>query len=122
MRISTKFGGMMLVIILLTGFLMFFTLTSINEIDITTEHRKGTRLDCNCVIPSKRRIQITVAYDISANRGEPVTTMLEMAAMYYESAKDRIELLRIGTDEEVINTISKNWTDHNIGRGMAKHI
>lgn len=41
MRISTKFGGMMLVIILLTGFLMFFTLTSINEIkNITTEHQE----------------------------------------------------------------------------------
>ena len=42
MKISTKFGGMMLVIVLLTGFLMFFTITSINSIkDITMEHQNS---------------------------------------------------------------------------------
>jgi len=125
MRISTKFGGMMLVIILLTGFLMFFTLTSINEIkNITTEHQeRNTPLMVTALSFQKDVIQIQQwLTDISATRGEPgYDDGFEMAAMYYESAKDRIELLKeLGANEEFINTISKELDGYyNIGREMA---
>ena len=69
MRISTKFGGMMLVIILLTGFLMFFTLTSINEIkNITTEHQeRNTPLMVTALSFKRRDSDSTVAYGYLGN-------------------------------------------------------
>src|SRR5690606_16135321 len=92
--------------------------------NITTEHQeRNTPLMVTALSFQKDVIQIQQwLTDISATRGEPgYDDGFEMAAMYYESAKDRIELLKeLGTDEEFINTISKELDGYyNIGREMA---
>ena len=111
MKISTKFGGMMLVIVLLTGFLMFFTITSINSIkDITMEHQNSnTPLMITALSFQKDVIQIQQwLTDVSATRGMPgFDDGFEIAADYYESAKGRIEDMRgLGVEAELLDILS----------------
>lgn len=112
MKISTKFGGMMLGIILLTGFLMLFTLNSINDInDITIEHQsKNSPLMITSLSLQKDIIQIQQwLTDISATRAKSgFDDGFDIAADYYKSAKDKIEVLRgLGVETEFLDSISK---------------
>ena len=101
----------MLVIVLLTGFLMFFTITSINSIkDITMEHQNSnTPLMITALSFQKDVIQIQQwLTDVSATRGMPgFDDGFEIAADYYESAKGRIEDMRgLGVEAELLDILS----------------
>ena len=125
MKISTKFGGMMLVIVLLTVFLMLFTVNSLNNIDeITSEHQnRNTPLMITSLSLQKDIIQIQQwLTDISATRGRPgFDDGFDMASDYYISAKDKIILLKeLGVETELVDTISNDLDEfYQTGLEMA---
>jgi methyl-accepting chemotaxis protein len=113
MKISTKFGGIMLSIVLLTGFLMIFTINSLSSISgIISEHRdRNTPLMITSLSLQKDIIQIQQwLTDISATRGMPgFDDGFDMASDYYNSAKDKIKVLReLGVETELADTISND--------------
>ncbi|KJS82948.1 MAG: chemotaxis protein [Peptococcaceae bacterium BICA1-8] len=125
MKISTKFGGMMLGIILMTGLIMFFTLTAINNIiAITSEQQnKNTPLMMTSMSLQKDIIQIQQwLTDISATRAKPgFDDGFDEAANYYEIAKNNIEILnKLGIEAEIIDSFSKSLDEfYQMGKDMA---
>lgn len=116
---------MILGIIISTVLLMFFTLSSLNNISDQTKEQqsKNTPLMTNSLSLQKDVIQIQQwLTDISATRAKPgFDDGFDEAKKYYESAKDRINNLReLGIDVETINTISENLDEYyEIGTDMA---
>lgn len=125
MRISTKVGIMMLGIILFNGLLMVFTILSLNNIsDQTNKHQnKNTPSMITSLSLQKDIIQIQQwLTDVSATRGEHgLDDGFDKAEEYYESAKDKIEVLRgLGIERRTMDSISENLNEYyKIGIDMA---
>lgn len=125
MKISTKFGTIMLGIILTTVLLMFVTISSLNNLrKITSEHQnKNNPMMITSLGLQKDVIQIQQwLTDISATRAKPgYDDGFNEAENYYKSAKDKIEILKnLGIDSNIIETISKNLDEYyKLGIEMA---
>jgi len=125
MKISTKIGMMIWGIALGVGVLMFFIISSLNNIsDSTKEHQNNnTPLMINSLSLQKDVIQIQQwLTDISATRAKSgFDDGFDEAKKYYESAKNRINIIsELGIDPEMINRISERLDEYyNIGVEMA---
>ncbi|WP_346888019.1 methyl-accepting chemotaxis protein [Clostridium sp. UBA1056] len=113
MKISTKLSAMILLIILSTGMLMFFTLSSLNNIFAKAdEHQtKNTPLMITTLSLQKDIVQIQQwLTDISATRAKPgFDDGFDEAAKFYESAKNNInKLKKLGGDGQTLSSISQN--------------
>lgn len=113
MKISTKLGAMILLIILNTGILMFFTLSSLNNISAKVdEHQtENTPLMITTLSLQKDIVQIQQwLTDISATRGKSgLDDGFDEAAKFYESAKNNINRLEeLGGDGQTLSSISQN--------------
>lgn len=125
MKISTKLGAMILLIIINTGILMFFTLSSLNDISAKVdEHQtKNTPLMITTLSLQKDIVQIQQwLTDISATRAKPgFDDGFDEAAKFYESAKNNINKLEeLGGDGQTLSSISQNLDDYyKMGIDMA---
>lgn len=125
MKISTKIGMMIWRIALGVVVLMFFIISSLNNIsDSTKEHQNNnTPLMINSLSLQKDVIQIQQwLTDISATRAKSgFDDGFDEAKKYYESAKNRINIIsELGIDPEMINRISERLDEYyNIGVEMA---
>ncbi|HAR86051.1 MAG TPA: methyl-accepting chemotaxis protein, partial [Clostridium sp.] len=125
MKISTKLGAMILLIILNTGILMFFTLSSLNNISAKVdEHQtENTPLMITTLSLQKDIVQIQQwLTDISATRGKSgLDEGFDEAAKFYESAKNNINRLEeLGGDGQTLSSISQNLDDYyKMGIDMA---
>lgn len=125
MKISTRFGGVIVTIILIIALLMAYTLTSLNNInDVTREHQEQTTLVMVKALDlQKDIIQIQQwLTDISATRGKPgFDDGFERAEDYYQSAKNNIATLKeLGADQELMDSISQELDEfYQMGIDMA---
>ncbi|MEW8995070.1 methyl-accepting chemotaxis protein [Clostridium sp.] len=125
MKISTKLGAMILLIILNTGILMFFTLSSLNNIfaKVDEHQTKSTPLMITTVSLQKDIVQIQQwLTDISATRAKAgFDDGFDEAAKFYESAKNNINKLEeLGGDGQTLSSISQNLDDYyKMGIDMA---
>ena len=125
MKISTKLSAMILLIILSTGMLMFFTLSSLNNIfEKVDEHQtKNTPLMITTLSLQKDIVQIQQwLTDISATRAKPgFDDGFDEATKFYESAKNNINKLEeLGGDGQTLSLISQNLDDYyKMGIDMA---
>jgi methyl-accepting chemotaxis protein len=125
MKISTKLSAMMLLIILSTGMLMFFTLSSLNNIfaKVDEHQTKNTPLMVTTLSLQKDIVQIQQwLTDISATRAKPgFDDGFDEAAKFYESAKNNINKLEeLGGDGQTLSSISQNLDDYyKMGIDMA---
>lgn len=125
MKISTKLGAMILLIIINTGILMFFTLSSLNNISAKVdEHQtENTPLMITTLSLQKDIVQIQQwLTDISATRGKSgLDDGFDEAAKFYESAKNNINKLEeLGGDGQTLSSISQNLDDYyKMGIDMA---
>ncbi|WMJ89319.1 methyl-accepting chemotaxis protein [Anaerocolumna sp. MB42-C2] len=125
MKISAKFISLMLGITIYTGILMFLILTGLNHImNVTRTHQQ---INSPTMIQSlslqKDIIQIQQwLTDISATRAEPgFDDGFDEAAVYYDSAKNRLEVLKgLGIEKEILESISENLDEYyQMGIDMA---
>lgn len=126
MKISTKIGGLMLIIIIIAGGLMIFTLYSLNQIALTTDEytNKNKPTMNTSMLLEKNIIQVQQwLTDISATRGMPgFDDGFDEASIYYEAAKANIETLReLGADKKIIDDIAISLDEfYEVGILMAE--
>ncbi|SMB79398.1 methyl-accepting chemotaxis protein [Desulfonispora thiosulfatigenes DSM 11270] len=125
MKISTKFGAMMLGIILIMGSLMIYTLTSLDSISENTEEHqnKNTPVMITSLNLQKDIIQIQQwLTDISATRAKPgFDDGFDEASDYYEDAKAKITRLKeLGVDENTLAQLALDLDEYyQMGTKMA---
>lgn len=125
MKISTKFGGMIVLIIAGIITLGVFTLSSLSNISrMTNEYRtKNTPLMVTSLMLQKDIIQIQQwATDIAATRGMPgYDNGFTETKKYYDSAISKIEVLRkLGVSKDIMDPISQNLDEfYEMGMEMA---
>ncbi|MDF2541340.1 MAG: methyl-accepting chemotaxis protein [Herbinix sp.] len=125
MKITTKFGGMMIGIMATTGLLMFFILSGLSNIItiINDQQNYHSPIMIESLSLQKDIIQIQQwLTDISATRAkEGFDDGYEEAENYYQTAKDKLQhLLELGVEEQVITNIDQNLNDYyQMGKEMA---
>lgn len=113
MKISTKFTGLMILLIFISVSLMIFTLTSLTRItkQVTDQENVNTPLMMTSLNLQKDIIQIQQwLTDISATRGVPgFDDGFDEAEVYYMSAQVNIDALeQLGFDKNILDDLSTN--------------
>lgn len=125
MKITAKFGVMMVGIILCTGFLMIYTMIGLNHIISKTNEQKNSNSPLMIYSMSVKADIIQIQQwltDISATRAATgFDDGFSEAEKYYQSAKNTLGILaELGAEPATIDAIDKNMDEYyQMGIDMA---